>query len=178
MIALGLGSNIAGRNNTREENIISALKLLDSHEKIKIKKISPLYESEPLGVTAQDKFLNCAVIVVTTLSPENLLAVCLFIESQMGRERCVRWGPRNIDIDLLFYDNTVIKSKSIELPHPRMHERKFVLMPLFDIAAYFPVYKGMTSGELLELTEDKSTVKRYCSPVFEEFINMFEKSGE
>lgn len=173
MIVLGLGSNIEKENNTREETLICALRLLDETDEITVEKVSQLYQTQPLGFTKQPDFLNCAASVITNLSPSGLLEACLNIERQMGRVRDIRWGPRNIDIDLLFYDDLIINEENLELPHPRMTERRFVLVPLLDIAEDFPVYKGMTTQELLDLTVDKSTVKKYKSPVFENFLKSF-----
>ncbi|HWR07842.1 2-amino-4-hydroxy-6-hydroxymethyldihydropteridine diphosphokinase [Sporomusa sp.] len=161
MIALGLGSNISGGNNTREENIASAIRLLGDHPSITIEQISSLYETEPVGLKEQPSFLNAVIAINTELPPLELLEVCLKIERQMGRVREVRWGPRNIDIDLLLYHNVEMATTILELPHPRMPDRRFVLIPLAEIAGNLLVYKGQTAQALLAVTGDDSQVICY-----------------
>ncbi|BBB93201.1 MAG TPA: 2-amino-4-hydroxy-6-hydroxymethyldihydropteridine diphosphokinase [Methylomusa anaerophila] len=161
MIALGLGSNLDTLGRTREQNIAHAIELLDQHPQIKVKQISSLYETEPVGLKEQPNFLNAAVSIMTSLAPEELLNVCLDIEKQMGRIREVRWGPRNIDIDLLVYDDIQIITNTLELPHPRVPERRFVLIPLREIAGNEPVYKGLTVDELLRKTPDHTAITFY-----------------
>lgn len=161
MIALGLGSNISNTTLTREDNIATAIRLLGAHPKISIEKVSSLYETEPVGLKEQPSFLNAAVAISTELQPLELLDVCLTIERQMGRVREVRWGPRNIDIDLLVYHELEISVPQLELPHPRMSERKFVLIPLVEIAEDIPVNKGKTAKQLLACTQDDSQVNIY-----------------
>jgi 2-amino-4-hydroxy-6-hydroxymethyldihydropteridine diphosphokinase len=181
MIGLGLGSNIEDGNTTREQNIICALKLLAGHEKIKVEKISPLYLSEPVGFRDQADFLNCAAIITTSLAPHALLEECLAIEKEMKRERKIRWGPRNIDIDLLFYRDVVLDEENLKLPHPQMPNRKFVLLPLRDIAADFPAYYGLSPAQMLEVTLDQSAIEKYYSPTFADFLRFFaakRKCGE
>lgn len=161
MIILGLGSNISNEVHTREENITIAINLLSSHPSISIEQISLLYETEPVGLKEQPNFLNAVVAINTDLPPLKLLEVCLATEKQMGRVREVRWGPRNIDIDLLIYQDMEMTTTALELPHPRMPERKFVLIPLAEIVGNVPVYKGKTAQELLISTLDDSQVKVY-----------------
>lgn len=135
---LALGSNIGDR----EGYIKKAVELLKAHPQIRVLAVSPLYNTAPVGFIDQPDFLNGAVAVDTVLMPHELLDVCLGIEKRLGRVRTVRWGPRTIDIDLLLYDDLVINGEDLALPHPRMHERAFVLQPLCDIApdAVHPVY--------------------------------------
>lgn len=145
MIVLGLGSNIGDR----EQNITAAITALAEHPAITVRKVSSLYNTAPVGVTEQPEFLNVVIILDTTLSPLDLLDVCLNTEQQLGRIRNERWGPRNIDIDILIYNDVKCQSDKLTLPHPRFHERCFVLVPLNEIAQGVPVYEGLTSGELL-----------------------------
>lgn len=168
MIVLGLGSNISNNTYNREENIAAAIKLLSSHPRISIEKISRLYETEPVGLKEQPNFLNVVIAINTDLSPVELLEVCLAIERQMGRVREVRWGPRNIDIDLLIYHDEEMTTAALELPHPRMPERKFVLIPLAEIAGSARIYKGRTAQELLNSTLDDSQVNVYGKVDFHE----------
>jgi 2-amino-4-hydroxy-6-hydroxymethyldihydropteridine diphosphokinase len=157
MIVLGLGSNI-GNNTSREDNIATAIKLLDSHPRITVEKISSLYETEPVGLKEQPSFINAVIVIKTDLLPLELLDVCLAVEKKMGRVRELRWGPRNIDIDLLVYNDVTMTDAALELPHPRMAERKFVLIPLAEIADETPLYQGKTARELLAATMDDSNV--------------------
>lgn len=161
MIALGLGSNIGSEKNTREDNIASAIRHLQEHPEIKVDKISSLYETEPVGLKEQPSFLNAVVSITTSLTPQELLAICLSIEREMGRVREVRWGPRNIDIDLLIYHDVEMNENALELPHPRMPDRKFVLIPLLEIAGNESIYKGKKVQELLDATIDDSNVIVY-----------------
>lgn len=157
MILLGLGSNIGDR----ESNIINAIRKLESTGKISIEKVSSLYSTEPVGVQDQPEFLNAVIAIDTNLSPGELLTVCLNVEKTMGRTRNERWGPRNIDIDILTYRDVVINSRKLCLPHPYLHERNFVLIPLNEIAGEIPIYKGMSSADLLRDNNSGSSVVFY-----------------
>lgn len=128
---IGLGANL-GR---REKTITAALNALETTREIEVVAVSGLYETDPVGGPPdQPKFLNAAAHLRTTLSPERLLNVCASIEEALGRRREVRWGPRTIDLDLLLYDREIRASVELTLPHPAMHERRFVLEPLAEIA--------------------------------------------
>ncbi len=144
---IGLGSNLGNR----EENIRKAVELLEKSPGIRVVKLSPFYETEPVGDIPQGKFINAAAEIYTTLFPPGLLAVCRNIEDALGRVRTVKWGPRTIDLDILLYGEEVIRTSELTIPHPLMHEREFVLRPLSDIApdAYHPVL-GKTAQELLK----------------------------
>jgi len=154
MILIGLGSNIGDR----QKNIITAIQKLNKLQGISIDRISSLYETKPVGVTAQPDFLNGVISIVTNLTPHQLLEVCLNVECQMGRIRDQRWGPRNIDIDILVYDDYIIEDESLSIPHPRLHERSFVLIPLQEIAGGKPIYHGQTPEELLNKIDKNSDV--------------------
>lgn len=99
-----------------------------------VRRSSPVYETPPWGVTDQPAFLNMVLETETELEPEPLLAYLKWIETGLGRTPAARWGPRLIDIDILFYDDIILESLKIIIPHPRLHERAFVLVPLADIA--------------------------------------------
>ncbi|WP_309122851.1 2-amino-4-hydroxy-6-hydroxymethyldihydropteridine diphosphokinase [Paenibacillus sp.] len=126
---LGLGSNIGDRDVL----LAQAIERLNGHPSIRVTDVSALYETDPVGYEDQPPFLNMACRIETSLAPEALLASTLTIERELGRERTVRWGPRTIDIDLLLYDNTTLNTKDLTVPHPRLMERAFVLVPLLDI---------------------------------------------
>ena len=157
MIFLGLGSNIGNR----KQNLMRAIELLNQHNDIIVRKISSIYETEPYGVKEQDDFLNAVIVVETKLFPEELLDVCLTIESRMGRTRELRWGPRDIDIDLLSYNNEAMHTERLTLPHPFFALRKFVLVPMAEIAGDFIVSDGMTVKNLLMQCPDSSNVTLY-----------------
>jgi 2-amino-4-hydroxy-6-hydroxymethyldihydropteridine diphosphokinase len=127
---LGLGSNL-GR---RLENLKKALRQLTSTEDIIIRAISAVYETRPVGGPEQGPYLNACVKLETALSPTKLLLAMQTVEDNLGRVRKERWGPRTIDLDLLIYENILINSPLLELPHPRIVERDFVLIPLAEIA--------------------------------------------
>ena len=124
-----------------------------------IKTLSPVYRSEPWGFEASESFLNQVVIVNTALDPEDLLKEILDIEKKMGRERddqSGRYSSRPIDIDILFYNDSIINSHDLVVPHPRLHQRNFTLIPLNDISPgfYHPVFKK-TISDLVKTCDDK-----------------------
>jgi 2-amino-4-hydroxy-6-hydroxymethyldihydropteridine diphosphokinase len=126
---LGLGSNLGDR----AANIARAVQLLSDAGRMLA--VSSLYETEPWGIRDQPMFLNAACLLETDLSPEQLFGAIKTIEHDMGRVPTVRWGPRLIDIDILLYDDVVLSLPDLIIPHPRLHERSFVLIPLREIAA-------------------------------------------
>lgn len=127
-VYLGLGSNLG----ERAHNIEAAISHL--REKVAVDAISSLYETEPVGYAAQPRFLNAVCAGTTELSPEALLALVKDIEAQMGRKPTFRYGPRLIDIDILFYDGLILETPALTIPHPRLRERAFVLVPLLELA--------------------------------------------
>ncbi len=156
-VYLSLGSNMGDR----AENIARAVAALGQRG-VRVTQESSLYETEPLEIREQPWFLNCAIAAETELSPERLMRVLLEIEREIGRERVVPKGPRLIDMDILLYGSNIVKEPGLEIPHPRMAERKFVLVPLAEIAgeANHPVAM-MTIAEMLEATADRSEVKKW-----------------
>jgi 2-amino-4-hydroxy-6-hydroxymethyldihydropteridine diphosphokinase len=157
MILIGLGSNMGNREN----NIKIAIYELHRHTDISVDKISSLYETKPVGMVDQPNFLNAVISIETILKPRDLLKVCLHIECQMGRVRNQRWGPRNIDIDILVYHNLLIQDEVLQIPHPRLHKRSFVLIPLQEIADGISIHQGLTPGELLRKMDDLADVMLY-----------------
>ena len=126
---VALGSNLGDR----EENLRNALKHLEENE-VRVVKVSTFIETEPYGVTDQPGFVNAVCQVKTELAPLELLRLLLSIEQEMGRVRLRRWGERNIDLDLLLYEDACVVSEELTLPHPDMQNRDFVLLPLAEIA--------------------------------------------
>lgn len=127
---IALGSNIA----PRETYLQQAIQMLSEHEEIKLNQVSTVYETEPVGYENQDQFLNLVAEVETSLDPMELLRICQKIERDLGRKRIIRWGPRTVDLDILLYSTENMNVEELILPHPRMHERAFVLVPLAEIA--------------------------------------------
>ncbi|WP_072392394.1 2-amino-4-hydroxy-6-hydroxymethyldihydropteridine diphosphokinase [Hyphomicrobium sp. CS1GBMeth3] len=127
---IGLGSNIGDK----AENIRQATALLTQQGDIRVVAASRLYRTAPWGVTDQDWFVNACIAVATGLSPQALLARCQSVENAMKRVRQERWGPRVIDVDVLVYKNVSLDDPTLTLPHPRITERAFVLVPLAEIA--------------------------------------------
>jgi 2-amino-4-hydroxy-6-hydroxymethyldihydropteridine diphosphokinase len=136
-VYIGIGSNLGDK----KENIRKSIKFME--EKCKIIKVSSLYKTEPIGYKNQDWFLNCTIKAETELKPLELLRFLQSIEKKLGRIRTIKNGPRTIDLDILFYNKKVINKRRLIIPHPRLHERAFVLDPLKEIAANFihPVLK-------------------------------------
>ncbi|OBZ92378.1 2-amino-4-hydroxy-6-hydroxymethyldihydropteridine pyrophosphokinase [Pararhizobium polonicum] len=145
LATLGLGGNIGDP----AASMARALVLLDARPDCAVTQVSKLYRTPPWGKTDQAWFFNACAQIRTSLSPEELLDACLSIERQMKRERLERWGPRTIDIDVLTYGDLKQQSPTLEIPHPRMTGRGFVLMPLADFAPGLSI-EGRTVAEWLE----------------------------
>ncbi len=129
-VYLGLGSNLGNR----EKNIKTALKYLEDQPEINLIKKSSFYETEPWGNTKQNKFINAACLIETSLDPHDLLKKIKQIEYEyMGRQKTEKWGPRIIDIDILLYEDKIINDAQLTIPHPHINEREFVLAPLQEI---------------------------------------------
>lgn len=127
---LGLGGNIGDPRAA----MASALAMLDQHPDCRVSAVSRLYRTPPWGKTDQDWFFNAGAAVETSLPPTTLLGLALGIEQVSKRVRAERWGPRTLDIDILVFGDLAMRSEQLTIPHPRMTERAFVLMPLADIA--------------------------------------------
>ncbi|TCP90748.1 2-amino-4-hydroxy-6-hydroxymethyldihydropteridine diphosphokinase [Rhizobium sp. PP-CC-2G-626] len=127
--AIGLGGNIGDAAAA----IAEALMRLDAHADVTVLAVSSLYRTPPWGKTDQDWFFNACAVVQTTREPVALLEACLDVEKAMKRQRLERWGPRTIDLDVLTYDRIAMETAALTLPHPRMTERGFVLLPLAEI---------------------------------------------
>lgn len=153
-VYLSLGSNMGDRR----QYIENAVKSLREEPDIKCVRVSDLIETEPYGYTDQEKFLNAAVELRTLKDPEQMLEKCRQIEKEGHRERSIHWGPRTIDVDILLYDDLVVQTDELTIPHREMHKRRFVLEPLAQLAPWagHPVY-GKKVIELLEKLEETDT---------------------
>lgn len=150
---LGLGSNLANKR----ANVRKAIQLIRTIKCLKVISVSGLYRTEPWGYKDQPSFLNAAVKIETSLSPLKLLLFLKGIEKKMGRKsHKIKWGPRIIDIDILLYGMDKLKNRTLQIPHPGMHERTFVLGPLAEIAprAVHPVLKKTIKKLLKEFTTE------------------------
>ena len=127
---LSLGSNIGDRHH----NLLAAIGLLAEKPSVELVNYSSVYETDPVGYEDQDLFLNMVIEIYTNLSPFELLELCLKTELSLGRKREIRWGPRTIDLDILLYNQENIETEKLFIPHPRMAERAFVLVPLYEVA--------------------------------------------
>jgi 2-amino-4-hydroxy-6-hydroxymethyldihydropteridine diphosphokinase len=141
-IYLGLGSNLGDR----EAELRTAIRRLNSSG-LRVTRVSSLYETEPMYLEDQPAFLNAVIEAETELYPVRLLLRVANIELDMGRERGIRYGPRKIDIDILLYGSEVVEAKALHIPHPRLHERRFVLEPLAELA---PGLRHPVSGKTIE----------------------------
>ncbi|MDE2887929.1 MAG: 2-amino-4-hydroxy-6-hydroxymethyldihydropteridine diphosphokinase [Gemmatimonadota bacterium] len=144
---IGMGANLDDRAGVLRR----AAAALDEHDSLEVKAASPVYETAPVGMTAQPMFLNAVLSAETDLSPRSLLECLLAVERRFGRVRRQRWGPRLLDLDILLYENEIIRGRGLEIPHPRLHERAFVLVPLCELAprGHHPLF-NKTFSELAE----------------------------
>lgn len=148
LVYVAFGSNLG----ERKENILSAIDFMEKKH-MEFLRISSMYETEPYGVKEQPKFINCAALIKTTYAPMELMDMLLDIEKALGRVRTAKWGPRVIDIDIIFYDNKIINFVDLIIPHPDMQNREFVLKPLAEIAPDYihPKFKKSVAGLLSEI---------------------------
>jgi len=155
---IGLGSNLGDK----KVNCGKALALLSRAGRLV--RVSSFYCTEPVGYEDQEDFVNAVAEVETALSPRELLAVCREIENELGRKRELRWGPRIIDLDILLFGELVVNAPGLAIPHPSMQERRFVLVPLCEIAprAVHPVFMKTASALLRDLDDSHNVVK--CDP--------------
>ncbi len=154
-IFLGIGSNIGDR----KDNILKAIDLIG--EKVDIENVGGIYLSKAVGFEDQPDFYNTAVSGYTDLSPKELFLFVKGVEKSMGRVNRFRWGPREIDIDILFYEDLIFRERDLVIPHPRLHKRDFVLKPLIDIDPdlVHPVLKRKLK-DIYDFLDQRSVIRR------------------
>ena len=155
---IGFGSNIGDRL----AHIGNAIHALSETEGIALQRVSSVYKTDPVGYTAQSEFLNGVAAIQTSLSPLSLLHTLKNIETAIGRQHRIRWGPREIDLDILIYGDLCLHTEKLVIPHPEMHRRRFVLVPLAEIVPdlVHPVFQETVQTLLERLEDDKSVVKK------------------
>ncbi|MBN2030752.1 2-amino-4-hydroxy-6-hydroxymethyldihydropteridine diphosphokinase [bacterium] len=157
-VFLGLGSNVGDR----EAYLNEALSFLGDHKHIRINCVSSIYETEPWGKADQSPFLNQVVEIETQCDPQKLILTCQKIEKDLGGAKRERWGPRRIDIDLLLYGDQIIDEENLQVPHLRLSERLFVLIPLCEVASGVTIPGlDLTVRNVLEKCLDRGSVKLY-----------------
>ena len=152
---IGIGTNIGDRY-TNIKNAVSALNLVPG---VSVIRESSVYETEPWGYSEQNGFYNNVIEVETQKSPQALLGICLGIEAGMGRIREFKYGPRVIDLDLLFYEDAVFDTDELKLPHPLIGERDFVLVPLAELFPDMDIY-GFSYSENYKKADENTTAKK------------------
>ncbi|WNS75574.1 2-amino-4-hydroxy-6-hydroxymethyldihydropteridine diphosphokinase [Bacillus sp. DTU_2020_1000418_1_SI_GHA_SEK_038] len=168
---IALGSNIGDRFESLKDAIAS----IDLVPRVKVVHVSSIYETDPVGYEDQDQFLNMVIGVKTDLSPFELLSACLEIEKNLGRKRGIRWGPRTIDLDILLYNQENIISEKLTVPHPRMHERAFVIIPLLEIHSGIKLpTMDILLQEVLEEIPDREGVRIWKQINGEDVFALFE----
>jgi 2-amino-4-hydroxy-6-hydroxymethyldihydropteridine diphosphokinase len=155
---LGLGSNLGDRLT----NLQGAVDLLASEDGVRVDASSRVWETAPVGGPDQPDYLNAVVRIETDHAPEGLLAACRRVESALGRERTERWGPRTIDVDVLLYDERAVDEPDLVVPHPRLAERAFVVLPLLELEPDPVLPDGR---RLVDLRLDTSGVAPFAPPL-------------
>ena len=140
----------------KEETLKEAIYIIDKRKDCVVTKVSNFYTTDPVGYEDQDQFVNCVFEINTLQTPSELMDTLLEVEKDFKRERIIRWGPRTLDLDIIFYNDIISYDEHILIPHPRAHERQFVMKPMCDINPYYvhPIYRKRVmdiSSELGEL---------------------------
>jgi len=154
---IGIGSNLGQPT----EHCLEAIEYISSVSGIKLLRCSSLYKTEPVGLKSQDWFVNVVAEVRTLLSPRELLQALMRIEEKMGRVRKTHWGPRIIDLDILLFGQEIVQEDDLIISHPELHKRRFVLVPLNELASYavHPAF-GVSIKGLMQRLQDDSFVER------------------
>jgi 2-amino-4-hydroxy-6-hydroxymethyldihydropteridine diphosphokinase len=167
---ISAGSNLGERYNYLKR----ATMLLHQNEKIKVVNASSIYETDPVGYLDQDRFLNMVIKVNTSLGAYELLDAIMAIEKELGRKREIRWGPRTLDLDILLYNQDNINSEKLIVPHPRMQDRAFVMVPLLEIQPDIKLPTKEGSFSSLDSIPDKEGVRIWKRKNGEDVFGLFE----
>jgi 2-amino-4-hydroxy-6-hydroxymethyldihydropteridine diphosphokinase len=157
-VLIGLGGNIGDPLGAMRH----ALESIGGHMNCRVLRVSSVWKTPPWGVTDQPDFLNACAAIETTLAPHAFLKFCLSVEQQLKRVRDLRWGPRSIDLDILFFGKRIINEPGLIVPHPRFAERAFVLVPLAEIAPV-RLYHGQTI-DALAARSDATGMSKFAEP--------------
>jgi 2-amino-4-hydroxy-6-hydroxymethyldihydropteridine diphosphokinase len=152
---IGLGSNMGNKR----AYIQNALGHLNNYPGVRLLRVASLYESAPWGYLDQEWFINTVAEVETSLAPEQLLQGLLAIEKNLDRTREIKWGPRTVDLDILLYGQETINLPQLQIPHPRMHERAFVLVPLAELCPELPLPQGLVKELAAKALEEQEVRK-------------------
>lgn len=155
IVYLSIGTNIG----EREKNLVEAVRALDAMQQVHLQSISSIYETDPVGFLDQQSFLNIAVKLETSFSAQEMLNACQSVEQHLGRVRLIRWGPRSIDLDILLFNHENIETESLIVPHERMFERAFVLVPLVEISEVNTAQLKQAHDKLSQMDIEKEGVK-------------------
>ena len=158
-VYIGLGSNLEDYSGSPETQLDRAIESISQHPDINLMAVSPRYQTQAIGPGNQPDYINAVARLNTELLPLDLLDCLQQIEHQQGRVRTIRWGARTLDLDILLYNDQVIDSERLTVPHPRMHERAFVLAPLRDLDASIMLPNGESILSLLANCSDQGIVK-------------------
>ncbi|AMV60321.1 2-amino-4-hydroxy-6- hydroxymethyldihydropteridine pyrophosphokinase [Pediococcus damnosus] len=152
-VYLSVGSNLGDR----QDNLSQAVHLLNQNKQVTVEKVSPVYQTQPVGGVPQDNFLNLAIHLTTTLTAYKLLDYLHEIEQMLRRKRLIHWGPRTIDLDILYFNHETYHDETLVIPHPEIGNRRFVLIPLLDVLTD-PELIAQTK-QALKTTTDKNWVE-------------------
>ena len=155
-VYLSLGSN----KGDKEDYLEKAVEALDGNNAIHIEKISSYYETSPVGGVVQDDFVNMAIFLSTSYTAQELLDEIHKIELSLNRERLVHWGPRTIDIDIIFYNNEYLETENLIIPHKEAFNRLFVLVPLIEIIEEDSIYKNKITEHIVKLEKTEQLIKK------------------
>ncbi len=171
-VLLGLGGNVGDVR----DHLYNSLKFLKASGDVQVIRVSPIYETLPWGLEDQPVFLNICVEINTGLKPESLLQLCHRVEHSLKRRRTVKWGPRTIDIDILMIGEETVKLADLTVPHPRITERAFVLVPLADIAPEWKL-EGQSIVSWRQQCDDRGVIKVAENEIFGDLISLSPPQG-
>jgi 2-amino-4-hydroxy-6-hydroxymethyldihydropteridine diphosphokinase len=166
-VYLSIGTNMGDR----KRNLQEAVWLLTKMDDVNVIRVSSIYETAPVGYTDQAAFLNICVYVQTTKTAAQMLEACQFVEQELGRVRVIRWGPRSIDLDILLFNQENIESEHLIVPHARMYERAFVLLPLMEVIETSSTQLDEASKKAKTFDAEKEGIQLWMESVsVEEFV--------